>query len=810
MLSNNKPTEEEGKSIFFNCLDNKFSKNLIEKMRKNKKNLFFGNLQKGKLPKNLNPIIEQINSNKDYNEEIFNHDLFIITLDDGIYEEIEYLIKGLKLKKHESKKTLILISNIMTWGKTKPKFQNDKKEENNENNDNQNENENENEKEEKSIEEEEEKKEEVNEEIIEEDDVIVEEVSVEIEEEEKIKNEDEKDNEDEEIQNKKEIQIEEKEKEVKEPKKYIQYKEKDYILRQPNEKYLSYVSLETLALSACSTNKNLNSYIVCPGFIYGDEENIFFNYFKSAWLEEIELPIINKGKNWIPTIHIKDLISIVDRIILNPPNEKYILAIDKTKNRSLNNIISSISKGVGNGKLRIKYEQTDEFKSNEIEMNRRYFFEELGIDVKIKSSKITDDVKGEEEEEEEFEKRKFKWHCEYGIPENIEVLRNEFNIFNSLVSCKVIVLGPPGSGKTEVSKRISNKYNIPHIKITDVVEYGKNLKNELGEEVLKEIEEEKNKVILQLQEEEQKKEEPKEVDQDRIDSIKEYLPIKTLCKVFKVMLVENKYLNRGYVLDGFPKSYIEAKEFYTSIDEEKPEDDETREVIISKIIPNVIVNLENDLLLESSLEKDILIERFKSKEENEIIGSHYNEKDMNRRLDKYIKENLNKGEYSTKDFFIENKIQSITVNYKNSLNQILDEIVLFIEKNGKINNFSFVEKKKEEERKKILIEELNLIKEKQEEERKINEFYEFLQKEEMRKENNLKKDNLVIKEANVLKSKSKDLQNYLFENVIPILSQGILEICRKCPEDPVDELARFLMEKSVNVAFKDPSKYKNS
>ena len=64
---------------------------------------------------------------------------------------------------------------------------------------------------------------------------------------------------------------------------------------------------------------------------------------------------------------------------------------------------------------------------------------------------------------------------------------------------------------------------------------------------------------------------------ENLDSIKEYLPIKTLCKVFKVMLVENKYLNRGYVLDGFPKSYVEAKEYYISIDEDKPEDDETNQ-----------------------------------------------------------------------------------------------------------------------------------------------------------------------------------------------------------------------------------------
>lgn len=71
----------------------------------------------------------------------------------------------------------------------------------------------------------------------------------------------------------------------------------------------------------------------------------------------------------------------------------------------------------------------------------------------------------------------------------------------------------------------------------------------------------------------------------------------------------------------------------------------------------------------------------------------------------------------------------------------------------------------------------------------------------------LKMEQLEKKETELLDNRSKNLKLYLMENVIPILSQGILEVCQKCPEDPVDYLAEFLFEKSMQVPFKDPSKY---
>ena len=45
-------------------------------------------------------------------------------------------------------------------------------------------------------------------------------------------------------------------------------------------------------------------------------------------------------------------------------------------------------------------------------------------------------------------------------------------------------------------------------------------------------------------------------------------------------------------------------------------------------------------------------------------------------------------------------------------------------------------------------------------------------------------------------------------NVIPVLSKGILHVCKELPEDPVDALAYYLLDNANNAKF-PPHKYKD-
>ena len=50
------------------------------------------------------------------------------------------------------------------------------------------------------------------------------------------------------------------------------------------------------------------------------------------------------------------------------------------------------------------------------------------------------------------------------------------------------------------------------------------------------------------------------------------------------------------------------------------------------------------------------------------------------------------------------------------------------------------------------------------------------------------------KEFKLLEKKSEILRRYLAENVLPILTKGIIEICDNMPQDPVEYLSNFLLE----------------
>ena len=362
-------------NINFKYSDFKFQNNSLKKISKTKNE------------KSLEIFENTLNcDNILYNLNSTNLDLLKIQLN---------LLKNLKLKK---KKKLILISNILTWEKTKLIEKNEDKEENvsiiedieskkkkrqilNENNQ---ENFDGNSEEEK----------EVNSEVDEEEEILLE--IEESENEENSENLENGENDQDEVL-----------------REFEYFDENDFLNRKADLDFLEFIFLENLALDLNDSVFNLEVKIICPGVMYGGGEKVLDDLFKTSWLQSPDyLFYINsikndnflkfqhllddekmkslkkkkfdlfneekkeendkdnemenereenkkkvvlkkdfkiKGKNQIPMIHYDDFIMIIKFVLLEKIENKYIFATDYNRKRTQIQIIKSISKGINKG-----------------------------------------------------------------------------------------------------------------------------------------------------------------------------------------------------------------------------------------------------------------------------------------------------------------------------------------------------------------------------------------------------------------------------------------------------------------------------
>jgi len=157
---------------------------------------------------------------------------------------------------------------------------------------------------------------------------------------------------------------------------------------------------------------------------------------------------------------------------------------------------------------------------------------------------------------------KFPWHCKEGIIENAKKLNIEFNEVRNLNPVKIFITGPPAAGKTFYADQIVDYYNIPRIHIKQLTEKAFSMANvgeeeeqdELGAAIKAKIDELKDAEVEKINEENEKAgiEDPPEVDREKLMV---RVPEEFLYKLLKTRLQENDCRNRGYILDGFPRTY---------------------------------------------------------------------------------------------------------------------------------------------------------------------------------------------------------------------------------------------------------------
>nr|CDS23066.1 adenylate kinase 7 [Echinococcus granulosus] len=312
-----------------------------------------------------------------------------------------------------------------------------------------------------------------------------------------------------------------------------------------------------------TTNKfKFLTYVIASGITYGEEND-------GGWLNKPTLSVIGDGKNLIPTIHVKDLASIVFELLNLCPTTHYILAVDDGYNTLLE-IVTAISEALTTGKVKhISIEeakQMDEFTQKHIDS--------LTLNLRLEAQFVHENLP-------------FKWVSENGMVTSIERVVKEFKLARGLLPIRICILGPPLSGKSKLAQLLSEYYSVPHIHVKGVID-----------DRIKELEEQVNLRHKKSSDNEGTEEEAIDEGYDAaedsdlnpsalLSQIKETLSSEKnrlsnamVCSFIKKRLSSKECLNQGYVLDGFPKTRAQADLLFGSdeaVEEEMEEMEELNE-----------------------------------------------------------------------------------------------------------------------------------------------------------------------------------------------------------------------------------------
>ncbi|XP_037652087.1 adenylate kinase 7 isoform X2 [Sebastes umbrosus] len=340
---------------------------------------------------------------------------------------------------------------------------------------------------------------------------------------------------------------------------------------------------------------------------------------------------------------------------------------------------------------------------------------------------------------------------------------------------RLCVLGPPAVGKSTMSKQICEYYHLHHITLKETIS-----------ETISQLEETVKNANPDAENDDSTAE-AKELLNSLNNSMEQnggLLDDQLLVRVVKDKLMSNPCRNQGFILDGFPKTYEQAKELFCA-EEHESEDGTSQISLFSKTnMPEFVLCLDaSDAFLK---------DRMMNLPERLVQEHNYKQDHVLRRLARYRKNNTE--DETVVNYFDELDITPLYLEITSSdepdclllMQKILDTV-------GRPRNYGpRSQEVEEEERRKA---EEKMSREAQEEAEEERREAEEAEHRAARWEEWTKGlEEVRQQEEELLEAQSVPLRNYLMEHVMPTLSQGLMECCTARPQDPVDFLAEFLME----------------
>jgi len=520
--------------------------------------------------------------------------------------------------------------------------------------------------------------------------------------------------------------------------------EADYKKRRPHSSYKELLALEKLVTK--SKREGLRTHVVAAGLVYGAEEDVFHELFKAAWSNKpLPLHTLNDGSNVLPTIHIADLCSIAAKL-LEGDSLPYLLAVDsptdEEKPQTFAAIVQALSAELGNGSVLPAPPR------QEVLLTPDYEFFQVGAAIgdapglKLQAAAIND--------------LGFEWHAQGGMLATMATVVHEYRESRGLQPLRLLVHGNDELAKTELAEALAHEYKLPYLQASKVLDAAALKEDELGAE---------------------------------LTAARAAGPVsdELTAKVLGAALSTTECRNQGYILQGFPENCAQATLLFggkveTEGEDAPPEDgDDAAEASTSFAAASEFV-----IVLEA--DEAVIKEKLFSQAEPSIT-----EEQLSQMLADYATNNSEDSPTSVLALPTLAGVEPfgpIEVRADTALSSILSKARVYL---GQPRNYGPSD---EEIAAKKALEEAE-AKRKADEEAAAEAAREAAELEERKRREaheSRRAAEVQQQEHELLEVRSIPLRNYLMQNVIPTLTEGLIEVCKLKPEDPVDYLAEYLFK----------------
>lgn len=195
---------------------------------------------------------------------------------------------------------------------------------------------------------------------------------------------------------------------------------------------------------------HLRTHVVCPGMVYGGGEDdlglhpLFKLVFESP---DDPLKLLTPGANVLPLIHIADLVAYVQGVLSGAPPERYLLACEPGR-ATLKAVSRAISTCMGGGQLAPASWQ---------DVLARPDVTHLLMHVPFECTRLPEG--------------RGPSFSEDGFLDRVEQVAEEYKAARGLRPLRVVLQGPPASGKTLLATASAKIFGVRRVDLKTVVEW---------------------------------------------------------------------------------------------------------------------------------------------------------------------------------------------------------------------------------------------------------------------------------------------------------------------------------------------------